>query len=176
MATQLDDRFIEEINRNIGIAHQVCRIYFPGSDEQEDIMQEMMYQLWRSYPHFQHQAKFSTWMYRVCLNTAITYLRKSKKNPERPITGKHHQIPDSSHEKSDENLDRLYQAIGLLSAVNKALILLYLEDLSYEEMAQITGLTVSNVSVRLVRIKKELEKQLNPLNTTEDVRPGRIEK
>jgi RNA polymerase sigma-70 factor (ECF subfamily) len=176
MAAHLDDKFIEEINQNIGIAHKVCRIYFPGSDEQEDILQEMMYQLWRSYPTFQHQAKFSSWMYRVCLNTASTYLRKSKKNQEKPITDKHHQIPDLSHERSDENLDMLYQAIGMLTVVNKAVILLYMEDLSYEEIAQITGLTVSNVSVRLVRIKKELEKQLNHLNTTEDVRHGTIKK
>ncbi|QMU29625.1 RNA polymerase sigma factor [Adhaeribacter radiodurans] len=176
MTMQLDAQFIEEINQHIGIAHKVCRMYIPALDEREDLLQEMMYQLWRSYPAFQHHARFSTWMYRVCLNTAITYLRKNTKDKEKSLTGKHLQIPDQSHTQPDDNLDILYLAIGKLTDVNKALILLYLEDLSYEEMAQITGLTVSNVSVRLVRIKIELEKQLNHLNKTENVRHERTKR
>jgi RNA polymerase sigma-70 factor (ECF subfamily) len=157
MAAPLDDKFIQEINQNLGIAHKVCNVYFSASEEREDVLQEMMYQLWRSYPSFQQQSKFSTWMYRVCLNTALTYLRKNKRNRNEAIAPKHHQIPDQGGSGPDENIKTLYEAISLLSPINKAIILLYLEDMSYEEIADVTSLSKSNVSVRLVRIKKELE-------------------
>jgi RNA polymerase sigma-70 factor (ECF subfamily) len=94
METPLDDQFIREINQNLGIAHKVCNVYFSASEEREDVLQEMMYQLWRSYPSFQQQSRFSTWMYRVCLNTALTYLKKNKRNRNEIIAPKHHQIPD----------------------------------------------------------------------------------
>ncbi|RDC63649.1 RNA polymerase sigma factor [Adhaeribacter pallidiroseus] len=176
MTAPLDALFLAEVNQHLGIAHKVCRMYVSAVEEQEDLLQEIMYQLWRSYASFQHQARFSTWMYQVCLNTAITCLRKNQKNKAKALTGKHLQIPDYTYAPSEDHLEILYRAIGNLTAVNKALILLYLEDLSYEEMAQITGLTVSNVSVRLVRTKKELEKQLNNLSKTENVRHDRVKK
>jgi RNA polymerase sigma-70 factor (ECF subfamily) len=147
----------------------VCNVYFSASEEKEDVLQEMMYQLWRSYQSFQQNSKFSTWMYRVCLNTALTYLRKNKRNKDESIAPKHYQIPDQGGSGSDENIEILYKAISLLSPINKAIILLYLEDMSYEEIADVTSLSKSNVSVRLVRIKTALEKQLRKqLNTIED--------
>lgn len=165
MKEPLDNDFIKEINQNISIAHKVCNIYYFSSDEREDVFQEMMYQLCRAYPRFQRKAKFSTWMYRVCLNTALTALRKNKHTKE-SVSLSHYQIADETDSQPDENMLLLYKAIEKLSPVNKAIILLYLEDLSYEEIADITGLTRSNVSVRLVRIKKELEQQLKKnLNT-----------
>jgi RNA polymerase sigma factor (sigma-70 family) len=157
MEAPLDDQFIREINQNLGIAHKVCNVYFFASEEREDVLQEMMYQLWRSYPGFQQHAKFSTWMYRVCLNTALTYLRKNKRKRSETIASEHYQIPDHGKRGTDENIEMLYEAISLLSPINKAIILLYLEDMSYEEIADVTSLSKSNVSVRLVRIKKELE-------------------
>jgi RNA polymerase sigma-70 factor (ECF subfamily) len=169
MPAYSDHKFIQDINQNLGIAHKVCHVYFSGSDEREDVLQEMMYQLWRSYPSFQGQSKFSTWMYRVCLNTALTYLRKAKKHKHATISLEHHQIPDIATGELDEQIKLLFEAIGILSPVNKAIVLLYLEDISYEEIAHITGLSKSNVSVRLVRIKKVLEQQMRKqLNLTED--------
>lgn len=160
MADQLDGSFIEHINQNLGIAHKVCRIYFQDVDEREDVLQEMMYQLWRSYPRFDGRSKFSTWMYRVCLNTALTYRRKIKKEKTESLSLLHHQIADQPSGNQEEAITLLFDAIATLSPVNKAIVLLYLENMSYEEIAAITGLTKSNVSVRLVRIKKELEIQL----------------
>jgi RNA polymerase sigma-70 factor, ECF subfamily len=96
-------------------------------------------------------------MYRVCLNTALTYLRKNKRKRSEIIASEHNQIPDHGRSGADENIEMLYEAISLLSPINKAIILLYLEDMSYEEIADVTSLSKSNVSVRLVRIKKELE-------------------
>jgi RNA polymerase sigma factor (sigma-70 family) len=160
MADPMDNIFIQQVNQNLGIAQKVSRVYFTDSDDREDALQEMMYQLWRSYPRFDGRSKFSTWMYSVCLNTAFTYRRKIKKNNAESLSLAHYQIPEEPSINQEESIAQLFDAIATLSSLNKAIVLLYLEDLSYEEIAAITGLSKSNVSVRLVRIKKELETQL----------------
>jgi len=172
MADKLDDNFLKRINDNLGIAHKVCRIYFQGADERADVLQEMMYQLWRSYPRFDARSKFSTWMYKVCLNTALTWKRNNKRKKTESLSLAFHQIPDDVSENKDEAINLLLDAVTKLSPLNKAIILLYLEDMSYEEIASVTGLSRTNVSVKLVRIKKELEtelkkkiKSINDVNT-----------
>ncbi len=160
MKEQLEKEFIDDINENLGIVHKVANIYFMNSEEREDVIQEMLCHLWKGYPSFRGHSKFSTWMYWVCLNTAITYLSKSKRNKHVPLSHQHIQVGDEIGSEPNETLALLNKAIENLSQINKGIILLYLEDLSYEEIAHITGLSKSNVSVRLVRIKKELEKEL----------------
>jgi RNA polymerase sigma-70 factor (ECF subfamily) len=160
VADPVDDIFMQQLNQNLGIAHKVARIYFPDDDDREDVLQEMMYQLWKSYPRFKGDSKFSTWMYSVCLNTAITYRKKNRKEKTESLSSTHYQISEQPAANRDESITILFDAIGTLSPLNKAIILLYLEDMSYDEIAGITGLSKSNVSVRLVRIKKELEKEL----------------
>ncbi|HTE29099.1 MAG TPA: sigma-70 family RNA polymerase sigma factor [Chryseolinea sp.] len=164
MAGSIDAEFLKQINENMGIAHKISRVYFDDAATREDVIQEMLYQLWKSYKGFQKHSKFSTWMYSVCLNTALTFRRQVKKDVNLPLKEQHDEIPDTSTSAHDEDIKLLFQAIGKLSPLNKAIILLYLEDLSYDEIATITGLTKSNVSVRLVRAKKELEKYLNNKN------------
>ena len=160
MSEPIDSSFIQMINTHIGIAVKISRVYGQNADEREDLLQEMMYQLWRSFSSFDQRSKFSTWMYRVCLNTALTYRRKSHQKNMESISLEHDKIPDQPLENPDEAISLLYKAIATLTSVNKAVIMLFLEELRYEEIAHITGLSRSNVSVRLVRIKKELEKQL----------------
>ena len=173
MTNPLDDSFIHAINQNLGIAHKVCKLYFTDMDDREDVLQEMLYHLWRSYPNFDGRSKFSTWMYSVCLNTALTYIRKTKKQKHESLSTTHHQIPDAPTGNKDEAINTLFQAIAMLSPVNKAIVLLYLENMSYEEIAGITGLSKSNVSVRLVRIKKELEVEMKKkIKSIEDVNLG----
>jgi RNA polymerase sigma-70 factor (ECF subfamily) len=155
MATE--QRFLEQLNRHLGIAHNISRAYQPDADERADLLQEMVYQLWRSYASFSGQAKFSTWMYRVCLNTALADRRTARTRQHERLAAGHEQIPDPPPDNRQEALEWLFDAIATLSPLNKALALLYLDDLSYEEMAAITGLSKTNVSVRLVRLKKELE-------------------
>ena len=157
MPEHVDHIFIDEINRHLGIAHKVSRIYFRDEDDRKDVLQEMMYQLWKSYPRFDKRSKFSTWMYSVCLNTALTYHRRAKKQKTESISLMHHEIADASSTDDEETIQLLFEAISGLSPLNKAIVLLYLESMSYEEIAEITGLTKGNVSVKLVRIKKELE-------------------
>lgn len=158
------EAFLRQINENIGIAHKVSRIYFDEVEEREDVIQEMMYQLWRSFETFDGKSKFSTWMYRVCLNTALTYRRKHGKQKHEPLTSGHSAIEEQKGSDKEESISLLYRAISQLNEINKAIVLLYLEDLSYEEIASITGLTKSNVSVRIVRIKKELETIITTLS------------
>ena len=167
---ETDDAFIRQINQNLGIAHKVSGLYFDDPGDREDALQEMMYQLWRSYLNFKEQSKFSTWMYSVCLNTALTYKRKSKKKKNESLSSPHYQIADPSPQYKDESIKLLFEAIARLSPLNKAIVLLYLENNSYEEIAGITGLSRSNVSVRLVRLKKELETELKKkIKSIEDV-------
>ncbi len=170
MADSIDDVFIQQINQNLGIAHKICRVYFTDADDREDVVQEMMYQLYKSYRSFDGRSKFSTWMYSVCLNTALTYRRKDIKQKYEPLTTSHDQLADPPASSKDEEISMLFTAIATLSSLNKAIILLYLEDMSYEEIADITGLSKSNVGVRLVRIKKDLETEMRKrIKYNEDV-------
>lgn len=157
MKTELDDTFLAQLNENLCIAHKVSNLYFRDSEERDDVLQEMMYQLWRSYGNFRGTAKFSTWMYSVCLNTAITYLKKVKKHSNEKLQPEHDNIAVENDEEVEEERRLLYKAIDALSPLNKSITLLYLEGFPYEEIAAITGLSKSNVSVRLVRIRRSLE-------------------
>lgn len=163
-----EDKFVEYINKNIGIIHKICNIYFNNADDRKDAHQEILYQMWKSYPVFKGSAKFSTWMYKVALNTAITYSRKGNRElAAHMLSGSWSQIADTNKQQHiNERMTLLYAAIDTLSLTDKAITLLYLEGNSYEEIAEITGLTISNVSVRLVRIKKSLKEKLkNIINT-----------
>jgi len=162
MPGPVDNIFIQHINQNLGIAHKVSRVYFQDGDDREDVLQEMMYQLWRSYPCFDGHSKFSTWMYKVALNTAITYAKiNGRELGKERLPADYNQLTENSEQNNvNEKLTFLYGAINALSGMDKAIILLYLEDNSYDEISTITGLTKSNVSVRLVRIKKNLKEQL----------------
>jgi RNA polymerase sigma factor (sigma-70 family) len=156
-----EQKFIRELNQHAGIVHRVCRIYFGDPADREDVYQEIIYQLWKSYPSFQGESKFSTWMYRVALNTAIGQLRKDKRTiAKEPLHDHLAEITPYQQSEAEERMKLLYSAINTLSLIDKAIILLYLEDNSYDEIAMVAGLTRTNVSVRLVRIKKKLEEKL----------------
>ena len=156
MAVKVTEQFVNLVNSNIGIAHKICRVYFDDITDREDAFQEMMFQLWRSFPAFQARSKFSTWMYRVCLNTALTFRKRPSIVTER-LEDRHHEIAHDDDVKR-ERLEALFSAIGKLSKIDKAIITMYLDKLSYEEIADITGLSKSNVSVKIFRIKQQLEK------------------
>ncbi|MDO3643148.1 RNA polymerase sigma factor [Mucilaginibacter sp. L3T2-6] len=162
MQENIEDQFLKDLNHNIGIVHRVCRVYVKDGDERQDMYQEIIYQLWKSYPSFKNNSKFSTWMYRVAVNTAINHVRKSTRAiKEEPLPENIDKMIFAEDEgPPGEKLQMLYAVIGQLSPVDKAIILLYLDDNSYDQIAGITGFTKSNVSVRLVRIKKQLEKKL----------------
>ncbi|QIP15973.1 sigma-70 family RNA polymerase sigma factor [Spirosoma aureum] len=160
MSTSTEDTFLQQLNQHVAIAHKISRVYQPDADERADLVQEMIYQLWKAYPSFNGQSKFSTWMYSVCLNTALTYHRNAKRWRHEALMPTHEQLPDSAPNDKEDTSSQLFEAIAGLAPLNKAVIILYLDGLSYEEIATVMGITISNVSVRLVRIRKELEIRL----------------
>ena len=132
-------------------------MYVQRPDDREDLFQEITLQAWKSYPRFKGNARFSTWLYRVALNTAITYYRKQKRNPitHSDITG--YEIPEAPIDPTDAQFQLMYKAIGELSEVDKALVLLYLEDYPYDDIAQMMGITPNHVAVKMNRIKSKLQ-------------------
>ncbi|GAA4299637.1 sigma-70 family RNA polymerase sigma factor [Compostibacter hankyongensis] len=157
--------FLKQLNQNLGIAYKACRVYFHDEEVRKDAMQEMIYQLWRSFDSYGGKSKFSTWMYSVCINTAIKYKKTIAGKEKVETLSRDHlevstHVPDQPVQDREEAVNALYKAISTLSSLNKAIVLLYLEEMTYEEIAAIVGISKSNVSVRLVRIKRALEVKL----------------
>jgi len=152
--------FLTLIGEHQGIIHKVCRLYRDGPEDRKDLFQEIIYQLWKASPAYKGTAKFSTWMYRIALNTAIASFRKRRPEIDfAPV------LPDRAEESEDEELqhrqERLFAALKQLDDAEKAIIALYLEDLSYRQIAEITGISENNVGVKLNRIKNKIQKLLN---------------
>jgi len=161
--SSVSDSFIKQISENKGIIHKICNIYCNNLDEKKDMMQEITLQLWKSFPNFQGSSKFSTWMYRISINTAITNIRKSKRHPlMEALFESEIELPEKEDmAEMDDDVNQLYKAIAKLKEVDRAIILLYLEEKSYNEIGEILGLSEKNISVKLVRIKVKLEKILS---------------
>lgn len=159
---ELEREFMDQIIQNENIVHKICNIYAPSYEERQDLKQEIIYQLWRSYPSFRGESKFQTWMYKVALNTAI-YYRKSKIHVTSDLSDV--EIEDDEGWKDlEERLRQLYQAIRTLNQLDRAIIFLYLEKHNYEQIGEITGISTKNVSVRLVRIREKLRVTIQNLN------------
>ncbi|MCC6571795.1 MAG: sigma-70 family RNA polymerase sigma factor [Chitinophagales bacterium] len=152
--------FIQTINQHQGIIHKVCRMYCSGQEDHHDLFQEIVLQLWKAFPGFRQESKISTWMYRIALNTAISGLRK-KKIQTTGIDAIAFQLEDRQEENPEVGLQQLYKAIEHLSDVEKSIVLLYLEDKPYDEIAEITGITANYVAVKMNRIKEKLRTILN---------------
>jgi len=151
---------------NVGIIYKICNLY-AAREDREDLKQEIVYQLWKSYPSFKGDSRFQSWMYRVALNTALLGLRARKLKYTR-LSGEELKISDDPDEGQEEEtrIGQLYKKISKLNDLDKTIIFLYLEQCSYEEIAEITGMNKSNVSVRLVRIREKLRKKLHIQNST----------
>jgi RNA polymerase sigma-70 factor (ECF subfamily) len=155
----IHEQFLQLIKDHGGMLHKICGLYAHTHDEREDLFQEIIIQLWKSYPKFRGESKFSTWMYRIALNTSISDLRK-RKHRFSTIEPDHipEQIDDQYNDGKEEQLHQLNQAIDQLNAVEKAIIMLFLEDKTYEEMEEILGINQGNLRVKMNRIKDKLRK------------------
>jgi len=145
--------FATLLEENKGIIHKISLLYTQNPADKADLFQDICLQSWRSYQSFRNDSQFSTWLYRVALNTAISQVRKKK------MLDKDEYIDFYYHTSSSERDNRtklLFRAIACLNKIDKALILLWLEEKKYEEIAEILGISKSNVSVKLVRIKEKL--------------------
>lgn len=152
-----EKEFLRMIQDNQRTIHKVCQIYRDSPEDREDLFQEVIFQLWRSYPSFRGGSKSSTWLYRIALNTAMASFRKNKPN----ITLAEY-LPDVQFEdinyEGNERQEKLLKSIRQLSEPDRALIALYLDELSYQEIAGILGISENNVGVKLNRIKIRLQK------------------
>lgn len=152
------EEFVKLVRQHHAMLYKVCRLYCISQHDQQDLFQEIVVQLWRSYPGFRGESKFSTWLYRIALNTAISNLRK-KKHHITSLNPDHLQLQDIQYSKEhEEQLQQLYIAINQLTEVEKALVMLYLEDRSYDEMEEILGINQNNLRVKMNRIKEKLRK------------------
>lgn len=164
MNKKLEHRFIDELEQNQNIVHKICRLYTNDSDAHNDLFQEITIQLWRAYPKFRGDAKFSTWMYRVALNTAITLYRKSKRRVQtQDFEGVSFKISSEDYDSTiEDQLKLMYDAVKTLNDIDKALVFLYLENKNYREISQTLGITEVNARVKMNRIKDKLRTILNP--------------
>lgn len=157
----MKQEFTHTITEHQGIIYKVCRIYRDTPEDQEDLFQEILYQLWKAWPSFRGEAQLSSWMYKIALSTAIARYRKKAK-PEKMLPVREDMLTSDNQENLHPEKERLYRAINQLNDADKAIITLYLDDYAYEEMAEIIGISVNYIGVKLNRIKEKLSQTLNP--------------
>nr|WP_155600453.1 sigma-70 family RNA polymerase sigma factor [Zobellia amurskyensis] len=160
----MEHQFVTELENNQNIVHKVCTLYTNDRDSHNDLFQEITIQLWKAYPKFRGESKFSTWMYRVALNTAITLYRKSKRRVQ---TQDYESVifkikADEYDATQEEQLKLMYKAVKQLGDIDKALVFLYLEDKDYREISETLGISEVNARVKMNRIKTKLRTVLNP--------------
>jgi RNA polymerase sigma factor (sigma-70 family) len=156
-----ETEFIEIIKAHEALIYKIARLYANTRDGQQDLYQDIVYQLWKSFSSFRGESKISTWMYRIALNTSIGYLNKEK------MTTSHQPIDETLLNRTDpgdtikeEQIEALYANIKTLNTMDTAIIFLYLEARSYDEMAEITGLSATNIGTRLGRIRQKIIDQI----------------
>lgn len=154
----MKEEFIAWIAENERIIYKICKMYCRSDEDEQDLFQDIVLQLWKSFPSFKKESKLTTWIYRVALNTAITRLRKEKKKPiQQSIDEDVLQIPSASFDVKDENFDYMINAIDKLSDIEKSIMVLYLENHSYREMAEVLGITESNIGFKINQIKNKIK-------------------
>jgi RNA polymerase sigma-70 factor (ECF subfamily) len=150
--------FLNLIDQHKGILHKVSKMYMDDIEDQNDLVQEIVLQLWKSYERFQSKSQFSTWMYRVSLNTALTYFKKEKKKSDRyTFLENLDKVDETDTLEKETQLELFYKAVHELNKVEKALIFLFLEGQSHKEIASNLGITEVNARVKLNRTKEKIQ-------------------
>ncbi|PRD53963.1 RNA polymerase sigma factor [Sphingobacterium gobiense] len=163
MTKHLESSFVNLLEENQNILHKICSLYTDDKEAHKDLFQEMVIQLWRSYPKFTGDSKFSTWAYRVCLNTAISLYRNRKKTISTVEwdCSLHYIRYEEYDPQYEERLKHLYISVRRLNDIEKAIVYMYLEDKGYQEIAITLGITEGNARVKMNRIKAKLKNILN---------------
>lgn len=151
--------FTDKLNDCKNLMHKIARAYSYSKEDQEDLIQDMIAQLWKSYPAFREESAFKTWMYRVCLNTALTHFKKSTRRKQIVVEGISTDLHRDEQPDDYEKKEVMYFLIKTLSEIDRALILSYLEGFTGQEIAGNLGMTEGSVRVRLVRIKQKLKEE-----------------
>jgi len=159
------DDLLQRIQDNKGILYKISTSYCRNAGDREDLMQEMVYQLWRSGQRFDENQKFSTWMYRIALNVAISFYRKANRSGVTvALDAEAHFADDGGNEVLEERIETLQRFIRALDELDKALMILYLEERPYREIAEILGISETNVATKLSRIKGRLKQEFKTVN------------
>lgn len=148
--------FEQIIRENAAILHKLCRVYANDDSEYEELFQEMLIRVWQSLESFRGESQLSTWLYRVCINTALNFRVKLKKSGKFVQFETDFPADFKFEDETSEQLKQLYAAIRELKPIDRAIVSLYLEEKSYEETAQILGISKTNVATRLMRLKQKL--------------------
>lgn len=157
-----EQQFLDLINGNRPRILKVCRIYAWNASDRDDLYQEILFQIWRALPGLKQNIHANTWLYRIAINTSISFVRRRAAGGGPAVPLDHEQLTrhiesrQTPDDEAEEQLARLYDAIAQLNEVEKALVALFLEDVSYDKMAEVLGLSASNVGVMLHRAKKKL--------------------
>jgi RNA polymerase sigma factor (sigma-70 family) len=162
----LEQQFEAQIREHEKLIHKVCRMYAYTEADHQDLFQDIVLQLWQAYPRFRGDAKFSTWLYRVAINTAISGRRRQKDfvtSTDPANLPLYQSVDESRHAGKEEQLGQLYQAIQQLNEVEKAIVMMYMEDRNYEEMEEVLGISEGTLRVKMNRIREKL-RQLTKTN------------
>ena len=153
----IEQEFLSVIREYERVIYKVCYLYTTPTATLNDLYQDVVLNLWKAFPKFRRECKISTWIYRIALNTCISFIRKEKNIPE-IVTLTQEADRSEEDDETQTMLQQLYRMINRLGQLEKSIILLYLEEKSYEDISEITGLTVTNVATKLNRIKDKLKK------------------
>jgi RNA polymerase sigma-70 factor (ECF subfamily) len=153
-----EKKFLRLISEHEGLIHKICHVYAADALAKQDLFQEIVIQLWKSFENFRNESKISTWMYRVALNTALTEKRRNKTKVSISFFSslKDDKAQESNMDADEENLNLLFSAISKLTEVEKAVVMLYLDDKSYEDMEDVLGINQGTLRVKMNRIKEKL--------------------
>lgn len=153
-----EQEFLKRIESHKGILYKVSKMYMDNHDDQQDLFQEIVCQLWKSYDSFRNESQFSTWMYRVAVNTAIVFLRKEKRKVDKyEIASENIKDDEGDSHIKESQIDHFYKAVQKLEKIDKAIIFYQLEGFSHKEIGDNLGITEGNARVKLNRAKEKLK-------------------
>jgi RNA polymerase sigma-70 factor, ECF subfamily len=173
---ELQERFQTAVDQHKKILYKVCNSYCRNRDDRDDLAQEIIIQLWRSFGKFDERYRFSTWMYRIALNVAISFYRRENRRTRYVISDEEHLLEAIDETKSQpEEIRLLYEFIEGLDPLNKALVLLYLDGNNYQEIAEVLGISETNVATKISRLKSKMKQEFRGTGPTESHSKSRTE-
>jgi RNA polymerase sigma factor (sigma-70 family) len=157
-----EQEFIRQIRQHQKIIHKVCHLYADKSEDREDLFQEILLNAWKANHNYRQEATFTTWLYQIGLNTAISFWRKTKRKPAQTGLESVLQLPELNDDATEQQFVALYKAIGQLDKIDKAVVMLYLDDYDYTAIGQLLGITPNYVAVKMNRIRQQLKQTVQP--------------
>jgi RNA polymerase sigma factor (sigma-70 family) len=158
---ELQERFQARVEEHKKILYKICNSYCRDRDARDDLAQEIIIQLWQSFGKYDERRRFSTWMYRIALNVAISFYRRESTRTRHVISDEEHLLEAANETESQpEDIRVLYQFIERLDPLNKALVLLYLDGNNYQEIAEVVGISETNIATKISRLKSKMKQEL----------------